>query len=244
MFERSLLDSSTPRRTMPLAYALELGIVGLLVLAPLVNTRALTLSELRNAWTVFLPLPPPGPPPHGGARPQGPKNRTQPTDGRVVVPTVIPTDIKDIVDEPEEGAPPSVLGGLDLPWAGTGKDPVIEGIFTGNNPPPPLPQSSKPARPVRRIQVGGQVIAAKAIYQPTPAYPPLARMARIQGTVRLEAVISTEGRIQNLRVLSGHPLLIKAALEAVAQWRYQPTLLNGEPVEVLTEIAVNFTLAE
>jgi protein TonB len=77
-----------------------------------------------------------------------------------------------------------------------------------------------------------------------PDYPPLARMARIQGTVRLEAVISTDGRIQNLRVLAGHPLLVNAALEAVARWRYQPTLLNGEPVEVVTEIDVNFTLAE
>jgi len=77
-----------------------------------------------------------------------------------------------------------------------------------------------------------------------PDYPPLARMARVQGTVRLEAVISTDGRIQNLRVLTGHPLLVNAALEAVARWRYQPTLLNGEPVEVVTEIDVNFTLAE
>jgi protein TonB len=77
-----------------------------------------------------------------------------------------------------------------------------------------------------------------------PDYPPLARMARVQGTVRLEAVISTDGRIQDLRVLAGHPLLVNAALEAVARWRYQPTLLNGEPVEVVTEIHVNFALAE
>jgi protein TonB len=69
-------------------------------------------------------------------------------------------------------------------------------------------------------------------------------MARIQGTVRLEAIISKDGTIQDLHTVSGHPLLIKAAIEAVSRWRYQPTLLNGEPVEVVTEVDVNFTLAE
>jgi len=86
------------------------------------------------------------------------------------------------------------------------------------------------------------VEAAKLIFQVKPEYPPLAKMARIQGVVRLEAVISTGGTIRNLRVLAGHPLLVKAAIDAVARWRYQPTLLNGDPVEVITEIDVNFTL--
>ena len=84
--------------------------------------------------------------------------------------------------------------------------------------------------------------SAKLVNQPRPAYPPLARQARIQGTVRLEAVISKDGAIQNLEVVSGHPLLIQSALAAVQQWRYQPTLLNGAPVEVITTIDVNFTL--
>jgi len=86
------------------------------------------------------------------------------------------------------------------------------------------------------------VEAAKLIFQVKPEYPPLAKMARIQGVVRLEAVIRTGGTIRNLRVLAGHPLLVKAAIDAVARWRYQPTLLNGDPVEVITEIDVNFTL--
>jgi protein TonB len=82
------------------------------------------------------------------------------------------------------------------------------------------------------------------IFQPRFEYPALAKMARIQGVVRLEAVISRDGTIQSLKVISGHPLLIKAALDAVQRWRYQPTLLNGQPVEVATEIDVNFALAE
>jgi TonB family C-terminal domain len=87
------------------------------------------------------------------------------------------------------------------------------------------------------------VQAAKLIRQVTPVYPPLARQARIAGTVRLTAIISREGAIQNLQVMSGHPLLTAAALDAVKQWLYQPTLLNEEPVEVITQIDVNFTLS-
>lgn len=74
-------------------------------------------------------------------------------------------------------------------------------------------------------------------------YPPLAKQARIQGVVVLEAVIGKDGKIQNLRVITGHPLLIKAAQDAVSQWEYKPTMLNGEPVEVVTTVTVNFAFA-
>ena len=80
------------------------------------------------------------------------------------------------------------------------------------------------------------------IYRVQPEYPPLAQQARIQGTVLLHAVIDREGKIENLQVLGGHPLLVKAALKAVQQWRYRPYYLNGQPVEVETEITVHFTL--
>ncbi|MEN6535929.1 MAG: energy transducer TonB, partial [Bryobacteraceae bacterium] len=96
----------------------------------------------------------------------------------------------------------------------------------------------------QRIRVGGNVQQAKLVRQPRPVYPPLARQARIQGQVRLAAVISRDGTIQELQVVAGHPLLIQAALDAVKQWVYQPTLLNGEPVEVFTQIDVNFTLSQ
>ena len=84
--------------------------------------------------------------------------------------------------------------------------------------------------------------SARLLNQARPVYPPLARQARVQGTVRLEAVISKEGAIEELKVLNGHPLLVQAALDAVKQWRYQPTQLNGVAVEVITTIDVNFTL--
>jgi len=111
---------------------------------------------------------------------------------------------------------------------------VIGGM--GGAPPPPKPKLTGP------LKVGGNVQAARILNRVQPVYPPLARQTRISGTVRLHAIISKDGSIQQLEVQSGHPLLQQNALDAVRQWRYQPTLLNGEPVEVDTTIDVIFSL--
>jgi len=81
------------------------------------------------------------------------------------------------------------------------------------------------------------------IYRVQPVYPLLARQARIQGTVLLRAVISREGTIENLQVVSGHPMLVQSAIDAVRHWRYRPYFLNDQAVEVETEITVNFVLS-
>jgi len=114
---------------------------------------------------------------------------------------------------------------------------VIGGVIGGMGGAPPPP---KPA--VSRIRQGGNVTAAMLINRVQPMYPPLARQTRISGTVRLHAIIGKNGAVQQLEVISGHPLLVQAALDAVRQWRYRPTLLNGEPVEVDTTIDVIFSL--
>jgi TonB family protein len=103
-----------------------------------------------------------------------------------------------------------------------------------------------PAEPVAppRIRVGGNVQAVKLIEQPYPMYPKEAKEARIQGTVSLAAIIGKDGHVQNLTVITGHPLLVPAALQAVNQWVYEPTYLNGEPTAVETQIDVNFTLSQ
>ncbi len=119
---------------------------------------------------------------------------------------------------------------------------VIGGLPSAAPPPPPPPPVEKPKPTPQSIRVGGNVAAASLIRQVKPTYPPLAKQARIQGTVRFNAVIAKDGTIQNLSVVSGHPMLVQSALEAVKQWLYKPTLLNGEPVEVITTIDVNFTL--
>jgi periplasmic protein TonB len=114
-------------------------------------------------------------------------------------------------------------------------------------PPPPLiaRQAEKQVAPVasKPVTVSSGVQAAKLTRQVKPSYPPLAVQAHISGTVRLAAIIGRDGTIQNLQAVSGHPLLTPAAVEAVRQWRYQPTLLNGQAVEVITQIDVNFSLS-
>ena len=98
---------------------------------------------------------------------------------------------------------------------------------------------------MKRINIGGNVQSRRSwSRRPAPAYPPLAKQARISGVVKLQAVIDADGTMRNQAIISGHPLLIPAALEAVRQWVYAPTLLNGDPVEVLTQIDVNFTLSD
>jgi protein TonB len=116
-----------------------------------------------------------------------------------------------------------------------------QGLIGGTGGGPAVPPPPKPAAPTR-IKQGGQVTAASIITQTHPVYPPLARQARIQGTVVLSAIIDKEGKVAQLSVVSGHPLLVQAALDAVKQWRYKPTLLNGDAVEVDTTISVTFTM--
>jgi TonB family protein len=107
--------------------------------------------------------------------------------------------------------------------------------------PPPPSADSQPGP--QRIRVGGNMQALKLVSQAKTVYPPLAKQSRVEGIVSLNAVIGKDGTMQNLTVISGHPLLVPAALESVQQWTYQPTLLNGAPIEVVTQIDVNFTLA-
>jgi protein TonB len=152
--------------------------------------------------------------------------------GKLMAPKTIPKNVTIIKEEaePDMGSMGGVVGGV----AGGSMGGVIGGVI-GGMPPPPKPVQS-------RIKVGGNVTAAKIINRTAPNYPPLARQTRISGTVRLHAIIAKDGTVQQLEVLSGHPLLVQAALDAVRQWRYQPTLLNGEPVEVDTTVDVIFSL--
>jgi protein TonB len=168
--------------------------------------------------------------------------------GRLMAPKTIPKEIAMIK---EEEMPPAaaagVVGGVPGGVPGGAPGGVIGGIIgavpSAAPPPPPVKEAPKPVTP-KQIRVGGNVQSAKLIRRPTPTYPPLAKQARISGTVRFNAVIGRDGTIQNLTLVSGHPLLVPSATDAVRQWVYQPTLLNGEPVEVVTQIDVNFTLSQ
>lgn len=106
-----------------------------------------------------------------------------------------------------------------------------------SDPSPGLPSVAN------RIRIGSSLLQRKLKSAPPPEYPPLARQARVEGVVTLNAVVGQDGSVQNLSVVSGHPLLVPAAIEAVRHWTYEPTLINGSPTDVESEVDVNFTLA-
>lgn len=128
--------------------------------------------------------------------------------------------------------------GTDLGAITSGRD-IPGGFLPGGTMPVAPPPAPHAAAPTFRTSI---MLQGSLLHQVQPIYPPLAKTARIQGPVVIEAVISKGGVIENLHVISGPPLLVKAALEAVSEWRYRPYILNNEPVEVETRITVNFTL--
>ena len=109
-------------------------------------------------------------------------------------------------------------------------------------PPPPPDAIAKPANSRGPVRIGGVVAQANLTREVQPVYPVVAKLAHIEGTVEFAAVIDKDGRVEHLQLLSGPPLLVAAARDAILQWRYRPTLLNGQPVEVSTTITVHFTL--
>ena len=245
MFEQSLLEMAQMGQTRKpytvlVSAILQCFLVGILILIPLIYTEALPTQDLMTF--LVAPPPPPPPPPADIAEMMKKMIPREFDAGRLLAPKEIPEEIAIIK---EEELPPAVdvagiVGGVPGGVPGGSAGGVIGGIISSTPliapPPPPKPVTPK------RIRVGGNVQRARLLSQPKPTYPALARQARISGVVRLEAVIAKDGTIQQLRVVSGHPLLVQSALSAVRRWRYHPTSLNGVPVEVATTIDVHFTL--
>lgn len=245
MFEDSLIESGgrlkTKRgRTSVVAFFLEAMIIGVMVLIPLIFTEALPKQQLMT-FLVAPPPPPPPPPPPAAAPVKIVKQiQTDIVNGELRTPTKIPKKIQMIKED--EAPPPvmastGVVGGVPGGVPGGSMGGVIGSVLSTT--PVAVPKIATP----QRVRVSSGVSQGLLIRKVAPNYPPLARQARIQGSVVLQAQISKEGTIQNLQLISGHPMLAPAAIEAVKQWRYRPYLLNGEPVEVETTIQVNFTLA-
>jgi protein TonB len=172
-------------------------------------------------------------------------------EGILTAPRMIPPRAAAIEDPPPEPSGYGVAGGID----GGAPDGVRDGLMSGIladamraapqvRPPEPAaaPVVNAAAREPIRVKMGGLVQLGQPVHRVEPRYPPLARQARIAGEVELAAVVGTDGRIRELKVVRGHPLLLRAALDAVRQWIYAPTRLNGDPVEVIAPIIVTFVL--
>ncbi len=253
MFEQTFVDGTGKTNkgwTVVVSFMLQVLFIGIMILIPLIYTDSLPKATLTSFLVAPPPPPPPPPPPQAAAPVKVVKVVPRQFDaGRLMAPKQIPKDIANIKEEdlPPPSASSGVVGGVPGGVPGGAPGGVIGGIIgsvpTAAPPPPPPKVEAKPPTP-QRIRVGGNVQAANLIRKVTPQYPPLAKQARVQGTVKFQAIIGKDGTIQNLTLLNGHPLLVPAATEAVKQWLYRPTLLNGEPVEVVTQIDVNFTLSQ
>ncbi|MBI1355421.1 MAG: TonB family protein [Acidobacteria bacterium] len=250
MFEQSMMELHREKRpwTMAISFGLQIMAILVALAIPLLNYYDIPVTQLSTFLVAPPPPPPPPPPPQAVVKPK----KVIPREfdaGQLTQPKKIPDKVAIIEEEdltPVAGIA-GVVGGVPGGSAGGSLGGVLGGIISNTPavapPPPPPPVKKAPPPPPARIRVGGAVQKARLLRQVQPQYPPLARQARIQGTVKLTAEIAKDGSIEKLEVISGHPLLIPAALQAVKQWRYKPTLLNGQAVEVVTQIDVNFTLS-
>jgi periplasmic protein TonB len=250
MFEIATHKTGRPW-IVALAMLGESLVIAILVSMPLMRVQEVRTPDLASRIILLAPPPSPPPPPLPVvARQVRPKIVVRKFDpAKLTAPTIANEIAPTLPQAPEiagvsAGVPGGVPGGIPGGVLGGVPGGVLGGILNSvpsvvSLPPLPAAEPSEPAPP-SRIRIGGNVQASLLLYQVTPLYPKLAAHAHIGGTVRLKAVIGCDGKVKELTLISGHPLLVPAAEEAVKQWIYRPTLLNGLPYEVDTEIDVNF----
>lgn len=248
IFSDSLLEFGQQRRRRAFAttasFIFNCVAIGVMLIMPLVFTEDLPKAQLLT----FLVAPPPPPPPPPPAAEQAQRVvRQVETDmlstGELRMPTKIPQKVQMIREEeapPPMAATGGVVGGVPGGIPGGQAGGVIGGIINATSSLAAVPKFV-PVIP-QRVRISQGVTKGMLINRVEPVYPTLARAARVQGEVVLSAIIDTNGQVSNLQLVSGHPMLVPAALAAVREWRYKPYLLNGQPVEVETTITVIFTL--
>jgi protein TonB len=231
---------TSQRRSMFISLSGELLVLGFLLLIPLAWTDHLPHLDLRTPMLIGPP-PPARPAVSASNHSSGHASRQTRVIFRLSSNPHIADATPHVEFEPAGDLPPGVPGGIE-----TGSSIILAPAIpvTKPAPPPDRPKVDEPPKRLQALAVSKGAQLAKLIHQVKPIYPPIAKAARISGTVQLLAVIARDGTIHNLQALSGNPLLVRAALEAVSQWVYRPTLLSGEPVEVTAPIEVNFILTQ
>lgn len=217
------------------------AVVALAIIVPLLFSNAIAMPKLD---TTYLLAPPPPPPPPPAVVKTIPRPRITMPEDKLYVPRVIP---KVIAQVKETATPPQiaagVLGGVVGGVPGGQVGGVIGGILAGTlhqfAPPPPKPKAPAPHGP---YLVGGLVQPPRLIHEVQPVYPILAMETRTEGNVLIDCIINKSGNVTDMKIVSGNPLLDSAAMNAVQQWQYSPTLLNGKPVSVQMIVTVNFSL--
>ncbi len=249
LFSETLLEMSStlsPRRTGDLFLSMLFHTLVLLalLLPPLYFTDTIDLKGFAQTFLVAPPPPPPPPPvAQTVSKAVTTPRRVFTTGGKLLAPSAIPQRVAMLKEEP---LPPDitagVAGGIPGGVVGGQMGGVIGGIISGASRtyiPGPAPVTSGPRAPLR---VGGHVRTPRLLVQATPIYPAAAKQSRIEGTVLIDSVIDSKGDVVEMQVISGHPLLLNAALGAVRQWKYEPTYLNDQPIAVQLIVTVMFTL--
>jgi protein TonB len=218
--------------TIALSIAAHVVVIGVVVIVPLLATGALpTPTSGVGVFVPVAPIPPPPPPPAATPTPRVPPVKAAFQE----VSYAEPDGISDETETPTQAVPTIV----DV--VGPTGPGVPDGIGSRKDytPTPPPVQPQPVSGP---LKVGGQIREPRRVSSVAPVYPAIARQARVQGTVVIQAVIGVDGDVRDAQILNSVPLLDQAALDAVRQWRYQPTLLNGTPVAVIMTVSVRFTL--
>ena len=248
VFLNALLEMPTTKRARrsPLewagAMALHIAIIAALIIVPLYTTGTIRLKDYD---ATALVAPPPAPPAAPAAAPAAahvvhPRTRFAYKVQKLTPPTSVPKKVSS--DNVAEAAPDlgGVVGGVPGGVIGGQIGGAIGGVAGGTGPAAPTPPQPRPVPKV--VRVGGNLKAPRQTLNVLPEYPPLAHETHISGTVIVDAVIDERGNVVQARVVSGHPLLVAAALKAVLQWKYEPTSLNGQPVSVGLQVEVHFNL--
>lgn len=234
LMEMSGFDRSRRRWTQSTSLIVQLVIVGMLVLLPFWFTDILPAQQL--ATFLIAPLPPPPPPPPAAPTLKASKVLSEVANGQLLAPNKIPQKVKEIAEEEAPAQITGVIGGVEGGVPGGSAGGVIGSLISSTPHTANLPTVAVP----KRIRVSTGVSEGMLLHRVEPVYPIIAQRARIEGTVELKAIISKEGMIEGLQRVNGHPFLVTAAMDAVRQWRYRPYMLNGEPLEVETNVVVNF----
>jgi protein TonB len=228
-----------------ISLVINLSILAAPVFAGLYFTDTINLKQFEQTFLVAPPPPPPPPPAAPTIVKAMPPPKVFENAGKLVAPAVIPKTIAEIKESP---LPPDVdasgvAGGVPGGVAGGSMGGVIGGVIDGVSTIPTAPIAPRDNKPKAPIRVGGgRVREPRATYSVEPVYPALARQTHIQGTVVIDAVLDEHGNVVEMKVVSGPPLLIQAAMDAVGRWKYEPTYLNDEPVPVQLNVTVTFRL--
>lgn len=248
MIENNHVKSSSKTVDFLVALTLNAAILAGPIFAGLIYTDTLNLKQFASTFLVAPPPPPPPPPaPAAVVVRATPVRRVFENAGKLIAPTVVPKNIADIKEAP---LPPDVesggvAGGVPGGVAGGSMGGVIGGVIGGINTSvvvaPLAPKDNRPKAPVR---VGGRIREPRLIGRVDPIYPTLAKQTHLQGVVVIDAILDEQGNVVEAKIVSGPPLLIQSALDAVKRWKYEPTYLNDQPVPVQLNVTVTFRLNE